>query len=70
MAEVIETGLISAGMNRKWTASIRMFNARLGVHEVLDAADVARAKFSRGGKTTFLYFCGVCWNLIRKLEGV
>lgn len=68
VADVIEPGSSQSGMSRQWTSSIRMFNERLGVHEVLESADIARSKFSYGGKKTFLYFCGVCWNRIRKQE--
>lgn len=52
------------GMNRDWLVSIGRFNERLGVHEVMDAAEVARAKFY-GARRTFLYFCGICWQKIR-----
>lgn len=69
VAEIIETGSSSKGMSREWTGSIRKFNERLGVHASMEAANVARTKFPYGGKRTFLYFCGVCWNLVRKLEG-
>lgn len=65
VAEVINPGSSQLGMKRDWTASIRRFNERLGVHAVLDAADKARGVYSYGGKKTFLYFCGICWNLIR-----
>lgn len=68
VAEAIKTGSSSQGINRQWASSISMFNERLGVHEVLEAADIALARFSSGGKQTFLYFCGVCWNRIRKQE--
>jgi hypothetical protein len=68
VAEVIEPGSSEKGMSRDWTASIRKFNEKLGVHSVLESAEVARAKFSYGGKRTFLYFCGVCWNLVRQME--
>lgn len=66
VAEVIDPGSSSSGMSRDWTASIRRFNEQLGVHAVLEAADVARGRFPYGGKKTFLYFCGICWNLIKK----
>lgn len=68
VAEVIDPGSSTSGMKRDWIASIKRFNERLGVHEVLEAADIARAHYSYGGKKTFLYFCGICWNKIRTLE--
>lgn len=68
VAEVLDPGSSDKGMSRDWTASIRKFNEKLGVHAVLEAADVARSKFSYGGKRAFLYFCGVCWNLVRERD--
>jgi hypothetical protein len=65
VAEVIESGSSERGMNRKWTSSIRMFNERLGVYEVLAAAEIARAKFHYGGNRAFRYFCGICWKKIK-----
>lgn len=69
VSEIIEPGSSDKGMSRDWTASIRRFNDRLGVHAVLEAADSARSRHVYGGKKTFLYFCGICWNLIRKMDG-
>lgn len=69
VAEVVDPGSSESGMNRDWTASIRRFNEKLGVHAVLEAADIARAKYPYGGKKTFLYFCGICWNLVREQGG-
>jgi hypothetical protein len=66
VAEVVDPGSSKLGMKRDWTASIRRFIERLGVHEVLDAADVARGQYPYGGKRCFLYFCGICWNRIRE----
>lgn len=65
VAEVIQPRSSEEGMSRDWTASIRRFNERLGVHMVLECAEIARARFPYGGKKTFLYFCGICWNQIR-----
>lgn len=52
-------------VDRDWANSIKKFLERLGLHECLEAADLARAKYKYGGKRTFLYFCGICWNKIR-----
>jgi hypothetical protein len=67
VAEVIEPGSAKAGMSRDWTASIRRFNEKLGVHVCLEAADIARGKFPYGGKRAFLYFCGICWAKVREM---
>lgn len=69
VAEALDPGSSVRGMSRDWTGSIRRFNAQLGVHAVLDAVDVARARYPRGGRPAFLYFCGVCWNMVRKQTG-
>lgn len=69
VAEALEPGSSEKGMYRQQTASIRHFNEALGVHEVLEAAEIARAKFPYGGKRAFLYFCGVCWRKIRGNSG-
>lgn len=68
VADVIQTNASEYGMNRQWCESIKRFNHRLGVHQVLDAAEIARAQHPFGGKRTFLYFCGVCWNRVRQIE--
>lgn len=68
VAELIDPGSSTTGMSRDWTASIRRFNEQLGVHAVLEAADKARGRYPYGGKKTFLYFCGICWNRIREAQ--
>lgn len=47
--------------------SVRRFVERLGVHEVLDAAEVAASKRIYG-RAFFRYFCGVCWSKVRERE--
>jgi hypothetical protein len=47
--------------------SVKRFIERLGVHEVLDAADIAMGSRVSTYKL-FRYFCGVCWNKIRSQE--
>jgi hypothetical protein len=44
--------------------SVLMFVKRLGLHEVLDAVDIAASKPLRGS-AQFKYFCGVCWGKIK-----
>lgn len=48
--------------------SVKMFVERLGFHDTLDAAEIARAAVSWRGERRFKYFCGVCWNKIREAE--
>jgi hypothetical protein len=40
------------------------FVEKLGLHEVLDAAEIARGASARTANL-FRYFCGICWNKIR-----
>lgn len=47
--------------------SVRRFVDRLGVHEVVEAAEISLAARVSQWKR-FRYFCAVCWNKIRKLE--
>lgn len=68
VADQIDSGASVLGMDRRWTSSIRMFIEKLGLDEALSATEIARRKFPYGGKKTFLYFCGICWSVLRKKE--
>ena len=48
--------------------SIKMFLTRLPLHEVIEAAELARDRMSYSRKA-FLYFCKVCWNKIKGNDG-
>lgn len=48
--------------------SVRRFIERLGVHAVLDSADVAMAAPGVSYRNRFRYFCGICHNKIREME--
>jgi hypothetical protein len=54
--------------SRRSLEGIKMFLERLPFTEVLRAAEIACAKFNRGGNRAFRYFCGVCWNKIKEVE--
>lgn len=45
--------------------SARMFIEKLGVHAVLEAAEIAMGSDVRQ-RNLFRYFCGVCWNKVRE----
>lgn len=52
--------------------SIRMFIDRLPAEEVLRAVQIAdsRKPFNKNSSyTSFKYFCGVCWSMVREFEG-
>jgi hypothetical protein len=65
IADIIETNSSQDGMKRQWLSSIKRFVSQLGFYETKNAAEIARDKFSWGGKKTFLYFCGICHNKLR-----
>ena len=49
-------------------ASTKRFIERLGVHVVLEAADIALDAPNVDFRRVFRYFCGVCWNRVRDLQ--
>jgi hypothetical protein len=57
------------GAPRDWMNSMRMFIDKLGYHEVLEAIQIAMAKSFYREEKTWKYFCGICWNKLRKQEG-
>lgn len=48
--------------------SVKRFIEKLGYHEVYEAAEIALAA-PISYRKTFKYFCGICWNKVRKAEG-
>lgn len=55
-----EAGYSTAKLN-----SVKKFVEALGVHDVLDAADMAVTRKPYSEAQAFKYFCGICWNWIR-----
>jgi len=53
-----------SGVRRDWLRSIAMFNERLPLHEVMDAAELALER-KNSDFARFKYFCGICWNKVR-----
>jgi hypothetical protein len=47
--------------------SVKRFIEKLGYHEVLEAAEIAMAA-PISYRKTFKYFCGICWNKLRKID--
>jgi hypothetical protein len=68
VAETLSPGSGTKGFRRDWLQSIKMFNRRLPLHEVIDAAEIAIAKKPGSESWAFKYFCGICWNKIRDGE--
>ncbi len=46
--------------------SIKRFIEKMGVNDVLEAAELARAASIYSANGVFRYFCAVCWNKIRE----
>lgn len=46
--------------------SVARFIEKLGLDEVLSAADIAMAAPVSSEQAEFRYFCGICWNKIRE----
>jgi hypothetical protein len=65
VAEILFPGA-QAGIKRDWFRSIKTFNERMDLHDVKEAAELARDLGPYRDKGRFLYFCKVCWNKIRE----
>lgn len=52
--------------SRQRLLSIKRFLESLPVAAVIEAAEVAVARFHAGSDRGFKYFCGVCWRKIRE----
>jgi 5-methylcytosine-specific restriction endonuclease McrA len=68
VAEVLFPGCSEKGTRRDYLQSIKTFNKRLPLHEVIDAAEIARAKIYYSDLRMFKYFCGVCWKKLKDSE--
>lgn len=55
-------------VSKDWMNSLRMFIDRIGLYEITEAMEIATAKGFRSDQKTWTYFCGICWNKIRKAE--
>lgn len=56
------------GYSRDRLGGIRNFVIKLGVHEVLEAVDIANTRYAMTSARAFKYFCGICWRKIREGE--
>lgn len=68
IAEELQPGA-TAGYPRDKIISIKAFLKRLPFDEVLEAAEIARAKMPYNNNTMFRYFCGICWKKIKEASG-
>lgn len=65
VARAMDPSATSLPVRPDWLISIKAFIEKLGVHEVLEAAEKA---VSKGFYPTsqFKYFCGICWSKIKQ----
>lgn len=57
------------GHPREYLEAYKRFNEKLGVHAVIEAAEIAMARGSYyRDRRRFRYFCGICWNKVRDME--
>jgi hypothetical protein len=53
-------------IRRDYLMSIRKFISELGMHECIDAMEIAVVRKPWSKDACFRYFCGVCWSKIRE----
>lgn len=66
IAEILEDAEWLDYYDKQDLLSIKRFLESLPFHELIDAAEIAAAKFRSSGSKRFRYFCGICWNRIRE----
>lgn len=64
--EVVDALTGKETINRSEFQSIKTFINRLPTPKVVEAAEIARAKWPFQEKTRFKYFCGICWTTIKE----
>lgn len=50
----------------KFKITVKKFNKELGVYVVADAMETACNKIYHNQNQALSYFCGICWNIIKK----
>jgi hypothetical protein len=75
VVEIYEAAIDGYTLVESTRRDVARFIDRLGVHEVMEAMEIACDKFSDQSESqarqhTFKYFCGVCWKKIRDRGGV
>ena len=53
---------------RDWYQSVRRFIEQLQTPVVVEAMEIASDKYYRNQNAAFRYFCGICWNRIKRGE--
>lgn len=65
VAEALQPGA-RQGYNTAKFESIKRFVRDLGLHECLEAAEISWSRKPYSDPQRFKYFCGVCWNKIKR----
>lgn len=53
-------------IRKDWFQSIKRFVEELGVHECIDAMELAVSRRPEYKEFSFKYFCGICWKIIKE----
>lgn len=61
-------GFENASCDDEIKKTIRMFCNKMHPLEVLDAAQRANEFLPEASMSTFKYFCGICWNMIKERQ--
>lgn len=70
VAEVLWPGSSESGAKRVDLLSIKRFIEKIGVCEVLEAAEITKAYGPYNAGRFFRYFCSICWKQVRKVDGI
>ncbi|GAA0696228.1 HNH endonuclease signature motif containing protein [Dyella marensis] len=54
------------GIRKDWLQSIKQFVEKIGVDECIRAMEIAVARKAYSKGPCFMYFCGICWNIVRE----
>jgi hypothetical protein len=69
VAEIFMEKFHDDSIHKTRLASIRSFLDRLNVYEVQEAMEMASDKMPWSRERAFRYFCGICWNKIKRANG-
>lgn len=69
VVEALSPGSSEHGFDHRSLTSIKMFLGKIPAPELIEAAEIASTKY-RSEYKNFLYFCGICWRMIRERSDV
>ena len=68
IAEVIQPGAVD-GWEHDKCKGVKTFMDKIGYPATLEAAYIASDTYGVHGPRRFKYFCGICWNRVREVQG-